>query len=68
MTNRTWEEPPQVPTIVSEWIDQLRTDRLLHRLVAEAAVVGEQMDVELVCTLRANAGRIVLMPRISVRR
>lgn len=58
----------EVKGIVEEWVAQLRSDKLVHGMLELALGERERTDVELSVTLRTSGEKVVMQPRIVVRR
>ena len=57
-----------VPDVVNKWVEQLRTDKMLHDIINAAFNNREQADVELTAILRMSNKNIVMEPKITVRK
>ena len=54
--------------IVREWVYQLENDGLLRKTLEAALEGSERADVELTVMLRTSGERVVMEPKVTVRR
>ena len=58
----------QVQQIINEWKSQLDGDNLLRKTLEAALGEGERCDVELSIVLRTSGEKVVMEPKIGLRR